>query len=44
MLTKVYKPRLKDGIKLAATSGIKGVYIDDVISKIRDSALKARMK
>ena len=40
---EIYKLGLKHGMKLAAISGVNGVYTDEDISRIRDLALKARM-
>ena len=39
---EIYKLGLKHGMKLAAISGLNGVYTDDDINKIRSLALKAR--
>ena len=39
---EIYKLGLKHGMKLAAISGVNGVYTDEDISRIRDFALKAR--
>ena len=39
---EIYKLGLKHGMKLAAISGLKGVYTDDDINKIRSLAIKAR--
>jgi len=39
---EIYKLGLKHGMKLAAISGLNGVYTDDDINKIRSRALKAR--
>ena len=39
---EIYKLGLKHGMKLAAISGVNGVYTDEDISRIRDLALKAR--
>ena len=39
---EIYKLGLKHGMKLAAISGVNGVYTKDDIDKIRDLALKAR--
>ena len=39
---EIYKLGLKHGMKLAAISGLKGVYTDDNINKIRSLAIKAR--
>ena len=39
---EIYKLGLKHGMKLAAISGLNGVYTDDDINKIRRLALKAR--
>jgi len=41
---EIYKLGLKHGMKLAAISGLKGAYNDEDINRIRDLALKARMK
>ena len=40
----IYKLGLKHGMKLAAISGVNGVYSDKDIKKVRDLALKARKK
>jgi len=39
---EIYKLGLKHGMKLAAISGVNGVFTKDDIDKIRDLALKAR--
>ena len=39
---EIYKLGLKHGMKLAAISGVNGVYTKDDIDKVRDLALKAR--
>ena len=39
---EIYKLGLKHGMKLAAISGVNGVYTKDDIDKIRILALKAR--
>ena len=41
-MKEIYKLGLKHGMKLAAMSGLNGVYTDDDINKIRSLALKAR--
>ena len=41
---EIYKLGLKHGMKLAAISGVNGVYTDEDISRIRDLALKARVQ
>ena len=38
----IYKLGLKHGMKLAAISGVNGVFSDDDILKVKDLALKAR--
>jgi len=40
----IYKMGLKHGMKLAAISGVNGVFSDDDIAKVRNLALKARKK
>ena len=39
---EIYKLGLKHGMKLAAISGLNGVYTDEDINKIRSLAIKAR--
>ncbi len=39
---EIYKLGLKHGMKLAAVSGVNGVYSDEDIRRVRDLALKAR--
>jgi predicted amino acid dehydrogenase len=39
---EIYKMGLKHGMKLAAISGVNGVFSDEDIFKVRDLALKAR--
>jgi len=39
---EIYKMGLKHGMKLAAISGVNGVFSDEDILKVRDLALKAR--
>ena len=41
---EIYKLGLKHGMKLAAISGVNGVYTKDDIDKIRSLALKARQE
>lgn len=41
---EIYKLGLKHGMKLAAISGVNGVFTDEEIFKVRDLALKARAK
>ena len=41
---EIYKLGLKHGMKLAAISGVNGVYTDEDVSRIRDLALKARVQ
>ena len=41
-MKEIYKLGLKHGMKLAAISGLNGVYTDDDINKIKNLALKAR--
>jgi predicted amino acid dehydrogenase len=41
---EIYKMGLKHGMKLAAISGVNGVYTDEDIAKVRDLALEARKK
>ncbi|MCP4022965.1 MAG: dehydrogenase [Desulfobacteraceae bacterium] len=41
---EIYKLGLKHGMKLAAISGVNGVFSDEDIFKVRDLALKARRK
>ena len=43
-MKEIYKLGLKHGMKLAAISGVNGVYTDEDISRIRDLALKARVQ
>jgi NAD(P)-dependent dehydrogenase (short-subunit alcohol dehydrogenase family) len=38
----IYKMGLKHGMRLAAISGVNGVYSDDDIARVRELALKAR--
>ena len=38
----IYKMGLKHGMKLAAISGVNGVFSDENIAKVRDLALEAR--
>jgi len=40
----IYKLGLKHGMKLAAISGVNGVFTDEDIAKVRDLALEARGK
>jgi hypothetical protein len=39
---EIYKMGLKHGMKLAAISGVNGVFSDEDILKVRDLALDAR--
>ena len=39
---EIYKMGLKHGMKLAAISGVNGVYTDENIDRVRRLALKAR--
>jgi hypothetical protein len=39
---EIYKMGLKHGMKLAAISGVNGVYTDEDIDRVRRLALKAR--
>jgi predicted amino acid dehydrogenase len=39
---EIYKMGLKHGMRLAAISGVNGVYTDDDISRVRELALAAR--
>jgi predicted amino acid dehydrogenase len=39
---EIYKLGLKHGMKLAAISGVNGVYTDEDIQRVRDLALEAR--
>jgi hypothetical protein len=39
---EIYKMGLKHGMKLAAISGVNGVFSDADIFKVRDLALEAR--
>jgi len=41
---EIYKLGLKHGMKLAAISGVNGVYTDEDIARVRRLALKARRK
>ncbi|MBW2220346.1 MAG: hypothetical protein JRF40_12790, partial [Deltaproteobacteria bacterium] len=41
---EIYKLGLKHGMKLAAISGVNGVFSDEDIAKVRRLALKARKK
>ncbi|MFW2387981.1 MAG: dehydrogenase [Polyangiales bacterium] len=41
---EIYKLGLKHGMRLAAISGVNGVFSDEDISKVRDLALEAREK
>jgi predicted amino acid dehydrogenase len=41
---EIYKLGLKHGMRLAAISGVNGVFTDEDISKVRDLALEARAK
>ena len=41
---EIYKLGLKHGMKLAAISGVNGVYTDEDIAKVRELALEARKK
>jgi predicted amino acid dehydrogenase len=43
-VSEIYKLGLKHGMKLAAISGVNGVFSDEQIIKVRDLALKAREK
>jgi predicted amino acid dehydrogenase len=40
----IYKMGLKHGMKLAAISGVNGVFTDEDINKVRDLAIEARKK
>ncbi len=40
----IYKMGLKHGMKLAAISGVNGVFSDEDIARVRDLALEARAK
>ncbi len=40
----IYKMGLKHGMKLAAISGVNGVFTDEDIEKVRDLAIEAREK
>jgi predicted amino acid dehydrogenase len=40
----IYKMGLKHGMKLAAISGVNGVFSDEDIAKVRDLAIEARKK
>ncbi len=40
----IYKMGLKHGMKLAAISGVNGVFSDEDIEKVRDLAIEARKK
>jgi len=39
---EIYKMGLKHGMKLAAISGVNGVFTDEDIAKVRELALEAR--
>ena len=39
---EIYKMGLKHGMKLAAVSGVNGIFTDDDIARVRRLALKAR--
>lgn len=41
---EIYKLGLKHGMRLAAISGVNGVYSDEDIARVRDLALQAREK
>jgi Mg-chelatase subunit ChlI len=41
---EIYGMGLKHGMKLAAISGVTGVFTDDDIARVRELALKARAK
>ena len=41
---EIYKLGLKHGMKLAAISGVNGVYSDEDIAKVKRLALEAREK
>jgi len=41
---EIYKMGLKHGMKLAAISGVNGIFSDEDIFKVRDLALEARKK
>lgn len=41
---EIYKMGLKHGMKLAAISGVNGVFTDEDIAKVKELALKAREK
>lgn len=41
---EIYQLGLKHGMKLAAISGVKGVFSDDDIARVRELALQARAK
>ncbi len=41
-MREIYKMGLKHGMKLAAISGVNGVFSDEDIDKVRELALAAR--
>ena len=41
---EIYKLGLKHGMRLAAISGVNGVYSDEDIARVRELALEARKK
>ena len=41
---EIYKMGLKHGMRLAAISGVNGVYSDEDIARVRELALQAREK
>jgi hypothetical protein len=41
---EIYKLGLKHGMRLAAISGVNGVFSDEDIAKVRQLALQAREK
>ena len=41
---EIYRLGLKHGMKLAAISGVNGVYTDEDIAKVKELALAARKK
>jgi hypothetical protein len=41
---EIYKLGLRHGMKLAAISGVNGVFTDEDIAKVKELALEAREK
>ena len=43
-MREIYRMGLKHGMRLAAISGVNGVFSDEDIARVRDLAKKARKK